>query len=153
MNSVLEAQRILAERYQVASDVWSVTSYTELRRDAQSCRRWNMLHPTEPPRRGYLETVLEGHEGPYIAASDYVRALAEQVQPWIPGDYFVLGTDGMGRSETRPALRRHFEVDAACVTVAALYQLSRQGKVAATDVAAAIRDLEINPEKANALYA
>jgi len=153
MNSVLEAQRILAERYQVASDVWSVTSYTELRREAQSCRRWNMLHPAEPARRSYLETVLEGHEGFYIVASDYVRALGEQVQPWIPGDYFVLGTDGMGRSETRPALRRHFEVDAACVTVAALYQLSRQGKVSASEVAAAIRDLQINPEKANALYA
>ncbi len=153
MNSVLEAQRILAERYQVASDVWSVTSYTELRRDAQSCRRWNMLHPTETPRRSYLETVLEGHQGPYISASDYVRALGEQVQPWIPGDYFVLGTDGMGRSETRPALRRHFEVDSACVTIAALYQLSLQGKVAASDVAGAIKDLDVDPEKVNALYA
>lgn len=153
MNSVLDAQRILAERYQVASDVWSVTSYTELRRDAQSCRRWNMLHPTEAPRQSYLEKVLAGHHGPFIAASDYVRALAEQVQPWIPGDYFVLGTDGMGRSETRPALRRHFEVDAACVTIAALYQLSKQGKFAAADVARAIQDLEVNPDKANALYA
>jgi pyruvate dehydrogenase E1 component len=153
MNGVLEAQRILAERYQVASDVWSVTSYTELRRDAQSCRRWNMLHPTETPRRSYIETALEGHQGPYIAASDYVRALAEQVQPWIPGDYLVLGTDGMGRSETRPALRRHFEVDSACITIAALYQLSQQGKLPASDVAQAIRDLDVNPEKINALYA
>ncbi len=153
MNSVLDAQRILAERYQIASDVWSVTSYTELRRDAQSCRRWNMLHPTEAPRQSYVEKVLAGHHGPFIAASDYVRALAEQVQPWIPGDYFVLGTDGMGRSETRPALRRHFEVDAACVTIAALYQLSLQGKIAAADVARAIQDLDVNPEKVNALYA
>lgn len=153
INCVLDAQRILAERYQIASDVWSVTSYTELRRDAQSCRRWNMLHPTEAPRQSYVETVLAGHQGPFIAASDYVRALAEQVQPWIPGDYFVLGTDGLGRSETRPALRRHFEVDAACVTIAALYQLSLQGKIAAADVARAIQDLEVNPEKANALYA
>jgi pyruvate dehydrogenase E1 component len=153
MNSVLDAQRILAERYQIASDVWSVTSYTELRRDAQSCRRWNMLHPTEAPRQSYVEKVLAGHHGPFIAASDYVRALAEQVQPWIPGDYFVLGTDGMGRSETRPALRRHFEVDAACVTIAALYQLSLQGKIAAADVARAIQDLDVNPEKINALYA
>jgi len=153
MNCVLDAQRILAERYQVASDVWSVTSYTELRRDAQSCRRWNMLHPTEAPRQSYLEKALAGHHGPFIAASDYVRALAEQVQPWIPGDYFVLGTDGMGRSETRPALRRHFEVDAASVTVAALYQLSLQGKIAAADVARAIQDLDVNPEKVNALYA
>lgn len=153
MNGVLEAQRILAENYQIASDVWSVTSYTELRRDAQSCRRWNMLHPGEAPKKSYLENVLAGHDGPYIAASDYVRALAEQVQPWIPGDYFVLGTDGMGRSETRPALRRHFEVDAQSVTLAALYQLSLQGKMAQADVAKAVVDLGIDPEKPNALYA
>ena len=153
MMGVLEAQRILAERFQIASDVWSVTSYTELRRDAQSCRRWNMLHPTETPKRSYIETVLDGHQGPFIAASDYVRALAEQVQPWIPGDYFVLGTDGMGRSETRPALRRHFEVDSASVTIAALYQLSLQGKLAASEVARAIKELDVNPEKINALYA
>ena len=112
-----------------------------------------MLHPTETPRRSYIETALEGHQGPYIAASDYVRALAEQVQPWIPGDYLVLGTDGMGRSETRPALRRHFEVDSACITIAALYQLSQQGKLPASDVAQDIRDLDVNPEKINALYA
>lgn len=153
MNSVLEAQRILADQYQVASDVWSVTSYTELRREAQACRRWNMLHPDETPKKAYIETALEGHEGPYIAASDYVQALAEQVQPWIPGDYYVLGTDGMGRSETRTALRRHFEVDAQFITVTALYRLSLQGKIDRSVVTQAIKDLGVDPEKANPLYA
>lgn len=153
MNGVLEAQRILADQFQIASDVWSVTSYTELRRDAQACRRWNMLHPDQAPRQSYIEQVLEGHDGPYIAASDYVQALAEQVQPWIPGDYYVLGTDGMGRSETRPALRRHFEVDAQFVVLAALYRLALQGKVDRSVVTKAITELGIDPEKANPLFA
>lgn len=153
MNSVLEAQRILADQYQVASDVWSVTSYTELRREAQACRRWNMLHPEESPKQSYIEQALAGHDGPYIAASDYVQALAEQVQPWIPGDYYVLGTDGMGRSETRTALRRHFEVDAAFVVLTALYRLSLAGQIERTVVAQAIKDLGIDPEKANPLFA
>jgi len=110
MQGVLKAQELLAEKYGISSDVWSVTSYNELRRDAQACKRWNMFHPTMPKRKGYLETVMEGAEGPVIAASDYVQALAEQVAPFIKEDFRALGTDGVGRSETRPALRRHFEV-------------------------------------------
>lgn len=153
MNSVLEAQRILAEQFQISSDVWSVTSYTELRRDAQACSRWNMLHPEEAPKKSYIESVLDGHEGPFVASSDYVRALAEQVTQWIPGDYTVLGTDGMGRSETRPTLRRHFEVDAQCITLAALTSLQKQGKVDKSVLSKAITDLGIDPEKANPLYA
>jgi len=149
----LDAQRILADKYAIASDVWSVTSYTQLRRDAQSCRRWNMLHPTETPRRSYVEQVLAGCDGPFIAASDYVRAVPDQLTPWIPGDYLVLGTDGLGRSETREALRRHFEVDAACITVAALDRLRHQGVLAAADVARAIKDLDIDPEKIDPLIA
>ncbi len=101
LNCALQAQELLAEKFQIASDVWSVTSYTQLRREAADCQRWNMLHPTEQPRKSYLEQTLEGVEGPFIAASDFVRALGEQLTPWIPGDYYVLGTDGMGRSETR----------------------------------------------------
>ena len=153
LRSVLSAQELLAEKYGISSDVWSVTSYTELRRDAHRCRRWNMLHPAEPPQKPYIQQVLEGHEGPFIAASDYVRALGEQLQPWIPGDYFVLGTDGMGRSETREALRRHFEVDAECVTLAALYQLLQQGKIKGELVAQAITDLGIDPEKTDPYFA
>jgi pyruvate dehydrogenase E1 component len=153
LRSALKAQEILAEKYHVSSDVWSVTSYTELRREAQSCARWNMLHPTEPPRKSYLETVLEGVPGPFVSASDYVRAVGEQIAPWVPGDYLVLGTDGMGRSETRTALRRHFEVDEKFITLGALHQLRKQGKLVAEDVARAIQELGINPEKPNPLYA
>ncbi len=153
MNCVLKAQEILADQYGVSSDVWSVTSYNELRRDAQECKRWNMFHPTMEPRKSYLETVLEGSEGPFIASSDYVQAHSEQVAQFLPDDFLALGTDGMGRSETRPALRRHFEVDAECVTVAALYQLCKQGKVDAATVEKAIKDLGVNPDKISPLYA
>nr|WP_231691266.1 pyruvate dehydrogenase (acetyl-transferring), homodimeric type [Aureliella helgolandensis] len=153
LRSVLKAQELLAERYQIASDVWSVTSYTQLRRDAQSCERWNMLHPTEKPKQSYIEKTLKGIEGPFVAASDHVRAVPEQLQRYIPGDYFVLGTDGMGRSETREALRRHFEVDAESVALAALYRLTKQGVGTAADVAKAIKDLDYNPDKANPLFA
>jgi pyruvate dehydrogenase E1 component len=149
----LRAQDILAERYGVSSDAWSVTSYTELARDAITVRRWNMLHPTEKPRESFLEQQLAGHEGPFIAASDYVRALAEQVEPYVPGELFVLGTDGFGRSEARKELRRHFEVDAETIVVATLHQLSRVGKYEAAKVAAAIREFGIDPEKVNPLFA
>ncbi len=153
MNCARKAQQLLAEKFKIASDLWSVTSYTQLRRDAQECRRWNMLHPTKKPKVSYIENTLKGSKGPFIAASDYVRAVSEQVAPWLPDDMFVLGTDGMGRSETRPTLRRHFEVDAECITVAALYQLSQQGKLDAKDVAAAIKELDVNPDKISPLYA
>ena len=153
MNCVLKGQQILAEKYGISSDVWSVTSYNELRRDAQECKRWNMFHPTQTPRKSYIETVTEGCEGPFIASSDYVQALAEQVAPFLPGDFLALGTDGMGRSETRPALRRHFEVDGECVAIASLYQLSKQGKIEASEVEKAIKDLDVDPEKISPLYA
>ncbi len=153
MQCVMKAQEMLAEKYNISSDIWSVTSYTQLRRDAEACERWNMLHPTEAPRKSYIETVLEGHEGPFIASSDYVKALSEQVSKYVPGDFFALGTDGMGRSETRETLRRHFEVDAESIIIATLYQLSKQGKVDASEVAQAIKDLDYDPEKVNPLYA
>ncbi len=148
-----KAQDILADKFKIASDLWSVTSYTQLRRDAQTCERWNMLHPDEQPKRSYIETVLDGVEGPFIAASDHVRALPEQLRSYIPGDYFVLGTDGMGRSETREALRRHFEIDGESITIATLYRLAKAGALKMTDVAKAIKELDYNPEKANPLYA
>jgi pyruvate dehydrogenase E1 component len=153
LNSALRAQQILAENYGVSSQVWSVTSYTQLCRDAQECARWNMLHPTAEPRRSYLEQALDGELGPFVSASDYVRALGEQLRPWIPGDYCVLGCDGMGRSETREALRRHFEVDAESIVIAALYRLHKQGDVKAETVAKAIDDLGVDPEKKNPLWA
>jgi pyruvate dehydrogenase E1 component len=153
LRCALEAQQLLADNYGVASDVWSVTSYSQLRREAQSCRRWNTLHPTEPPRKSYLERVLEGVAGPFVAASDYVRAVPEQVDPWIPGGLLALGTDGLGRSDTRENLRRHFEVDAACITLAALHRLHELGQFAAARVAAAIQELGIDPEKVDPVLA
>ncbi|MEL6895034.1 MAG: pyruvate dehydrogenase (acetyl-transferring), homodimeric type [Planctomycetota bacterium] len=153
LNSVLKAQEILAEKYNIASDVWSVTSYTQLRRDAADCQRWNMLHPTQTPKKSYVETVLEGVEGPFIASSDYVRALPEQLTPWIPGDYYVLGTDGMGRSEERGNLRRHFEVDAESVVIATLSRLANAGTIKNQTVADAIETLGYDAEKPNPYFA
>ncbi|MDA0659405.1 MAG: pyruvate dehydrogenase (acetyl-transferring), homodimeric type [Planctomycetota bacterium] len=153
LRSTLEGQKILAERFGISSQVWSVTSFTQLRREAAECQRWNMLHPHESPRRSYLQQVMEGVSGPFIAASDYVRALPEQLSPFLPEPLFALGTDGMGRSETRIALRRHFEVDAQFVALAAIYQLSQRGTIPVDRVAQAIRELEIDPDKVNPLFA
>ena len=153
LRMALLAQELLADRYQIASDVWSVTSYTQLRRDCQSCERWNMLHPDQPAKTSYLEKVLSGVKGPFIAASDYVRALPEQLLRYIPGDYFVLGTDGMGRSETRETLRRHFEVDAESITIATLYRLSKAGVVSTAELNQALNDLGYNRDKINPLFA
>jgi pyruvate dehydrogenase E1 component len=153
LREALRAQEILGEKYGVTSDVWSVTSYTQLRREAQECQRWNMLNPEKPPRHSYVEEQLRGTQGPIIAASDYMRALPEQLGPWLDGRLFVLGADGMGRSESRPALRRHFEVDAESIAIAALYQLMKSGGCDGQCVANAIRELGVDPEKQSALYA
>ncbi len=153
LRHVLLAQELLAERYKIASNVWSVTSYTQLRRDAQACEHWNVLHPTEKPKRSYVEQSLAGESGVFVAASDYVRALPEQISRWVPGDYYALGTDGLGRSETREALRRHFEVDAESIALATLYRLHKQGKFDAAFVANAIKDLGVNPDKIDPYFA
>ncbi len=151
LRSVLAAQEILADKYQVSSSAWSVTSYTQLRRDCHSCRHWNMLHPNQPPRQSYLEKAIEGAKGVFVAASDYVRAVPEQVDPWIPGGLFALGTDGFGRSETRPYLRRHFDVDAESVVFATLTRLAEQGQFPRDQLAQVMTDLGIDPEKPDPL--
>ena len=153
LRMTIQAQALLAERFQIASDVWSVTSYNQLRRDCQTRERWNMLHPDQPAKQSYLEKVLSGVKGPFIAASDYVRAVPEQLTRYIPGDYFVLGTDGMGRSETRETLRRHFEVDAESIAIATLYRLNKAGVVSVEELNKAIADLGYDREKTNPLYA
>jgi pyruvate dehydrogenase E1 component len=147
----LRAQTILAERYHVSADVWSVTSYKELRREALEVDRWNRLHPLETPRVSYIESVLKEEEGPFIAVSDYMKLVAEQIYPWVPGGLIVLGTDGFGRSDSRAALRRFFEVDAECITLATLDALSQLKKVDKTTVQQAISDLNIDPDKDNPL--
>ena len=149
LREALRAQSILAEKYGVSSTVWSVTSYKELWREAEAVARWNLLHPDEPPRRSHLEQMVEGRPGPWIATSDNVRAVAMQIDPWIPGGLLALGTDGLGRSDLRVRLRRHFEVDAECTVLLALSGLKRQGQCAHVRLADVIRDLGINPEKAN----
>ena len=149
LRCALGAQKILAEKYGVSSNVWSVTSYKTLWTEANACEHWNLLHPGEPRRKSYLETVLQGEQGPFIATSDNVRLVAQQIDPWVPGDYYVLGCDGVGRSDTRPRLRRHFEVDAECTALAALTRLAAQGKFDKSRLPQVVKDLGIDPEKAN----
>jgi pyruvate dehydrogenase E1 component len=149
LNEALAAQELLAERYGVAADVWSVTSYKELHREALDCERWNRLHPTAAPRVPYVTRCLADADGPFICASDYVKAVADTVCRWIPRKIVALGTDGFGRSDGREALRDFFEVDARHIALAALAELARAGELDATVVEQAIRDLAIDPEKPN----
>lgn len=147
LREVARAQDILLERYGIASDLWSVTSYRELCRDAAAAERWTRLHPDQPPRRSYIEQVLGGAAGPFIASSDNVRLVPEQIRRWIPGSYVTLGTDGFGRSDTRPALRRHFEIDAEHTVFATLSALSEQGEFAKKKLPDVIRELDLDPDK------
>jgi pyruvate dehydrogenase E1 component len=148
MLQVLRAQEILAERFDVAADVWGVTSYQQLRREALECERYNRLHPEASPRVPYITRLLQGSKGPFIATSDYMTLVQDQVARWIPGRYVPLGTDGYGKSDTREALRRHFEVDAECIAAAALSALHAEGQMDAAAVAKGIKDLGVDPEKA-----
>jgi pyruvate dehydrogenase E1 component len=146
VREALRAQQLLAER-RVAADVWSVTSYTELRRDALAAERWNLLHPGEPQRVPYVTRVLTGEPWPIVAASDYMKIVADQIARFVPAGLHALGTDGFGRSDTRQALRRFFEVDAETICVAALSRLAGRGAVDVEDVRRAIHDLDLDPDK------
>jgi pyruvate dehydrogenase E1 component len=146
LNEVLAAASLLEEDFGVAADVWSVTSFTELRRDGIEVERWNMLHPTAEPRRAYASERLAEREGPVVASTDYIRAFADQIRQWVPGGYRVLGTDGFGRSDHRRALRRFFEIDRHYVAVAALRELADEGTIDAARVQEAIERFEIDPE-------
>jgi pyruvate dehydrogenase E1 component len=149
LNEVLAAQKILGEQYGVAADVWSVTSYIELYRDGHAAERWNMLHPGEPPRVPYVTQCLGDAEGVIVAASDYVKVLPDAIDRWTPRRITSLGTDGFGRSEGRASLRDFFEVDAKHIVLATLADLARDGKIDPGVPQKAIKDLGINPEKAN----
>ena len=153
IRSALAAQEILAERYDVSADVWSATSYKLLRNDCLRAARWNMLHPTATPQKSYLEATLEKEQGVFVAVSDYMKIVPDQIAPWVPGGLTTLGTDGFGRSDTRERLRRFFEVDAEMTVIATLSALARRGAVDRELVAKAIEDLNVDPEKAHAAIA
>jgi pyruvate dehydrogenase E1 component len=148
LREALRAQELLADHYDVSADVWSATSYKRLRSEALNAQRWNMLHPTAHPKKSYLEHVLEHEHGVFVAASDYMKIVPDQIAPWVPGGLLSLGTDGFGRSDTRKNLRRFFEMDAEMIVVATLYQLSRKGAVTKKVVEKALKDLGVDAEKA-----
>jgi pyruvate dehydrogenase E1 component len=150
LREVIEAAELLENDFGIAADVWSVTSFNELRRDGIDCERWNMLHPSEKPRVSYIEQTMADTKGPIVAATDYMRSYAEQVRPYL-GDrkYAVLGTDGYGRSDMRSQLRKFFEVNRHYVVVAALKALADSGEVKADVVTKAMNKYGVDPEKPN----
>jgi pyruvate dehydrogenase E1 component len=147
LNETVKAQEILEERYGVAADVWSVTSFPQLYRDGHAVERWNRLHPGEAPRVSWVAQCLGGSSGPIVSASDYVKLLADGIDRWLPRPIVSLGTDGFGRSEGRASLRDFFEVDAKSIVQATLSELARDGAVEASLVQQATTDLGINPDK------
>ncbi len=147
LREVLRAQNILMEIYGISSHVWSVTSYQLLRKEALSVEHWNRNHPREERRQSYLEKLLEGHKGPFIAASDSIKSMADQISRWIPGRWCSLGTDGFGLSENRKNLRRFFEIDAESIVVAALDQLFLEGKMPASTIEEALNRFNFRGER------
>jgi pyruvate dehydrogenase E1 component len=153
LNEAVRAQQILAEKYSIAADVWSVTSYNELRRDCVETERWNRLHPAEKERTPYIVTALGAAAGPIIAASDYMKSLPDALSPWLGPRLVSLGTDGFGRSDNREHLRRHFEVDAESIVAATLSKLAREGVVKPKLAAKAFADLGLSPDAPSAAKA
>jgi pyruvate dehydrogenase E1 component len=149
LNEALRAQAILAEKYGIHADVWSVTSYNELRRDALGVERWNRLHPAETAKQPYILTTLQNAkaEGPIIAASDYMKAVPDQLAPWLGTRLASLGTDGFGRSDNRQHLRRHFEINAESIAGAALSRLAREGRFDPKRAQTALQELGVDSEK------
>jgi pyruvate dehydrogenase E1 component len=141
------AAELLAAEHDVAAELFSVTSYKALREDALSAERWNRLHPTERPRAPYLATALNGAHGPFVAVTDFMKMVPDQVSRWMPAPFIPLGTDGYGRSDTREALRRHFEVDAEHIVVATLHGLAQLGEAKSEEVTDAIKRYNIDPER------
>jgi pyruvate dehydrogenase E1 component len=147
LRECVAAAKILEDDYGIPADVLSITSFSELRREALECERWNLLHPNEPARVPYVRQMLQGREGPVIAATDYMRIVPDQIRQWIDGRYVTLGTDGYGRSDSRAALRRHFEMDRNYIAVAALKALADDGRVDQATVGRAIEALGVDPGK------
>jgi len=149
LREALQAQDILEQKYGVAADVWSVTSYKALYTDAIEAERWNRLHPSETPRVPYVTQLLADAPGALVAATDYLKTLPSMVSKWMPRRLAALGTDGFGRSDGRQALRNFFEVDARFIALATLHELQQDGKIEPSIVTRAIKDLGIDPEKPN----
>ena len=150
LREAIAAAELLDKDFGVTADIWSCPSFTELRRDGFDVERWNRFNPeAKSPRKAYVTECLEGRQGPAIAATDYVRAFADQIRAFVPMHYTVLGTDGFGRSDTRANLRRFFEVDRYYIAHAAIAALAAEGKMNGKDVARAIKQYKIDPEKAN----
>jgi len=147
LRECLAAAKLLEDDYGIPADVLSVTSFSELRREALECERWNLLHPGETARVPYVRQMLHGREGPVVAATDYMRTVPDQIRQWVNGRYVTLGTDGFGRSDSRAALRRHFEVDRGYIAVAALKALADDGRVDHATIDRAIKALGIDPAK------
>jgi pyruvate dehydrogenase E1 component len=147
LRECLAAAKILENDYGVPADVLSVTSFSELRREALECERWNLLHPQEQPHVPYVRQMLQGREGPVVAATDYMRTVPDQIRQWVRGRYETLGTDGYGRSDSRAALRRFFEMDRNYIAVAALKALADEGRVDVATVSKAIQALGVDPSK------
>ena len=151
LRETLAAADILKREYKIDADVWSVTSFNELRRDGIDKERWNLMHPDQPRKISYVEEQLAPTKGPIVAASDYMRTVADQIRPYVPRAYAVLGADGFGRSDRRSELRRFFEVDRNYITLAALKALADEGEIPVKVVAEAVKKLGIDPEKPNPL--
>ncbi len=149
LREVQKAAEVLEQEFGVPADVFSVTSFSELRREALDAERWNLLHPDQAARVPYVRELLGEQQGPFVAATDYMRIVPDQIRQWIPGTYAVLGTDGYGRSDSRAALRGFFEVDHRYVVLAALKALADDGKLDRATVASAIEKFGIDPEKPN----
>ncbi|MEL7373003.1 MAG: pyruvate dehydrogenase (acetyl-transferring), homodimeric type, partial [Pseudomonadota bacterium] len=143
----LAAAEMLEADFRIPSDVWSVTSYNELRRECLEVERWNQLHPDDEPRKSYLDTALAGRSGPFVAATDYMKIVPDQIQRWIPGTFISLGTDGFGRSDSRKALREFFEVDRRYIVVTTLKALADEGALDQSTVAEAIEKYGIDPDR------
>jgi len=151
LREVIAAAELLESQFKISADVFSITSFGELRREALDCERWNLLHPGEAPRVPYVRELLSEQQAPVIAATDYMRTVPDQIRQWVPGAYVTLGTDGFGRSDARAPLRRHFEVDRHFIALAALKALADADQIDRRTVTEALTQFGIDPAKPNPL--
>ena len=147
MGETLAAAELLKNDWGIEPGIWNVTSFSELRRDAEEIERWNLIHPDKIPRHSHLEQCLSKHRVPTVSVSDYVKMVSEQIGPYVPGPYYSLGTDGFGRSETRQALRHFFEVDRYYIVLTAIRALALDGKLEMRKVDAVMKKYNLDPEK------